>query len=63
MADKIIVGTVLASPVYNNLTASVEKAVARIEEAAKMGAKVVAFGKTWLAGSPLFFSVFWVALG
>ncbi len=52
MAENIIVGIVQASPVYNNLAASVEKAVAKIEEAASQGAKLVAFGETWLAGYP-----------
>ncbi len=52
MADKIIVGIVQASPVFSNLAASVEKAVSKIEEAAKLGAKLVAFGETWLAGYP-----------
>jgi len=52
MADKIIVGIVQASPVFNNLAASVEKAVSKIAEAAKLGAKFVAFGETWLAGYP-----------
>ncbi|MBA2621859.1 MAG: carbon-nitrogen hydrolase family protein [Acidobacteria bacterium] len=52
MSKTTTVGIIQASPVYNDLTASVEKAVAKIEEAAKMGAKVVAFGETWLAGYP-----------
>jgi len=52
MADKIIVGIVQASPIFNNLAASVEKAVTKIEEAAKKGAKIIAFGETWLAGYP-----------
>ncbi len=52
MADKIIVGIVQTSPVFSNLAASVEKAVSKVEEAAKLGAKLVAFGETWLAGYP-----------
>lgn len=52
MADKIIVGIVQAKPIFSNLAASVEKAVSKIEEAAKLGAKLVAFGETWLAGYP-----------
>jgi len=52
MADKIIVGIVQASPVFSNLAASVEKAGSKIEEAARLGAKLVAFGETWLAGYP-----------
>ncbi len=42
----------MVCPVYNDLAASVEKAVAKIEEAASQGAKLVAFGETWLAGYP-----------
>ena len=52
MTDKITVGIVQASPVFNNLEASLEKAVALIEEAAKSGAKIITFGETWLAGYP-----------
>jgi predicted amidohydrolase len=52
MADKLIVGIVQASPVFMNLEASLAKAVALVEEAANKGAKLVAFGETWLAGYP-----------
>lgn len=52
MIGKIIVGIVQARPVFMNLEASLEKAVALIEEAAGAGAKIVAFGETWLAGYP-----------
>lgn len=52
MADKLQVALVQASPVFNNLPASLEKAVGLISDAAKMGAKLVAFGETWLAGYP-----------
>ncbi len=44
MAEKLIVALVQARPVFNNLPASLEKAVALIAEAAVMGAKLVAFG-------------------
>lgn len=46
------VALVQASPIFNNLSASVEKAVDLIAEAAKTGAKLVAFGECWLAGYP-----------
>ncbi len=52
MSDKIIVGIVQASPVFMNLEASLAKAIALIEQAAEQGAKLVAFGETWLAGYP-----------
>ncbi len=52
MADKLIVGIVQASPVFMNLEASLAKAVSLIEQAANKGAKLVAFGETWLAGYP-----------
>ncbi len=52
MIDKITVGIVQASPVFNNLEASLEKAVGLIAEAARQGAKLAAFGETWLAGYP-----------
>lgn len=52
MIDKITVGIIQASPVFNDLQASLDKAVGLIREAAKRGAKLVAFGETWLAGYP-----------
>lgn len=52
MTNKIAVGIVQASPVFMNLEASLEKAVALIGQAADKGAKIVAFGETWLAGYP-----------
>ena len=52
MTDKITVGIIQASPVFNDLQASLEKAVRLIHEAARQGAKIVAFGETWLAGYP-----------
>ncbi len=52
MAQKITVGIVQSRPVFNDLTASLEKAVGLISTAAKMGASLVAFGETYLAGYP-----------
>ena len=52
MINKITVGIVQASPVFNDLQASLEKAVGLIAEAAREGARLVAFGETWLAGYP-----------
>ena len=52
MANKITVGVIQASPIFNNLAASLEKAVGLIAEAARSGARLAAFGETWLAGYP-----------
>ena len=55
MSNKITVGIVQASPVFSNLDASLTRAVALVEEAAKTGARLVAFGETWLPGYPAYF--------
>ena len=52
MTNKLTVALVQASPVFNDLPASVEKAVELIAAAARAGAKLVAFGECWLAGYP-----------
>jgi predicted amidohydrolase len=52
MPDKITVAIIQASPVFMNLEASLAKAVALIEQAASKGARIIAFGETWLAGYP-----------
>ena len=57
MTDKIVVGIIQASPVFNNLEASLEKAVGLIAEAARLGARLAAFGETWLAGYPAWLDV------
>ncbi|MDQ3754536.1 MAG: carbon-nitrogen hydrolase family protein [Acidobacteriota bacterium] len=50
--SKTTVSIVQASPVFMNLDASVTRAVGLIEQAARKGAKLVAFGETWLPGYP-----------
>ncbi len=52
MTGKITVGIIQASPVFNDLQASLEKAVGLIGEAARQGAKLAAFGECWLSGYP-----------
>ncbi|MFN2456354.1 MAG: carbon-nitrogen hydrolase family protein, partial [Pyrinomonadaceae bacterium] len=52
MSEQIVVGVVQASPVFMDLEASLTKATTLIGEAAGKGAKLVAFGETWLPGYP-----------
>ena len=46
-----------ARPVYYDLAASVEKALALLDEAAAHGAQVVTLGETWLPGYPVWLDV------
>ncbi len=52
MAELIKVALVQSSPVFMNLSESLAKALRQIEEAAAQGARLVAFGETWLPGYP-----------
>lgn len=54
-AASTTVALVQAEPVPFDLEACVARAVAKIEDAARQGATLVAFGESWLAGYP-----FWV---
>ncbi|MEO0975310.1 MAG: nitrilase-related carbon-nitrogen hydrolase, partial [Pseudomonadota bacterium] len=53
LTNTLPVALVQAPPVYLNLEASVERAVALIEQAAAKGAWLTAFGETWLPGYPV----------
>jgi nitrilase len=50
--EPLAVAIVQARPVYLDLRASTERAVAFAERAADGGARLVAFGETWLPGYP-----------
>lgn len=46
------VAVIQSEPVWLDLAASVQKAIELIEEAAKGGARIVAFPESWIPGYP-----------
>ncbi len=50
--QKLRIAAIQVAPVYLDLAASVRKAIGLMKKAAKKGAKIVAFGETWLPGYP-----------
>ncbi len=52
MKEKVTVAIIQKKPVYLDLQATLVKAIEYIEEAAKQGAEMIAFGETWLTGYP-----------
>ncbi|WP_417532776.1 carbon-nitrogen hydrolase family protein [Marinobacterium stanieri] len=55
---KYKVAAVQAAPVYLDIDATVDKTIHLVEEAAKEGAKLIAFPETWIPGYP-----WWIWLG
>lgn len=52
MPDPVTVAIIQSSPVFLDLAASVDKAIALTEKAARNGARLITFGETWLPGYP-----------
>ena len=50
--QKYKVACVQAAPVWMDLDDTVDKTIKYIEEAAKNGAKLIAFPETWIPGYP-----------
>src|SRR5258708_40003658 len=56
-SKRVRVTTAQSSPVYLDKRASLAKALDLIQQAAKKGARLVAFGETWLPGYPAWLDV------
>src|SRR5260370_13581014 len=54
---RVRVAIAQSSPVYLDKRASLAKALDLIQQAAKKGARLVAFGETWLPGYPAWLDV------